>query len=30
MAFNIWMTIRGKVRNERPIVQTTAALQPAE
>ncbi len=28
MAFNIWMTIRGNVRNERPI--PTTALQPAE
>ncbi|MBN9315229.1 MAG: cytochrome-c oxidase, cbb3-type subunit I [Devosia sp.] len=28
MAFNIWMTIRGRVRDERPIA--TAALQPAE
>ena len=29
MAFNIWMTIRGRVRNERPIIQPTT-LQPAE
>ena len=28
MAVNIWMTIRGKVRDERPIV--TAVMQPAE
>ncbi len=28
MAFNIWMTIRGRVRNERPI--PTTQLQPAE
>jgi hypothetical protein len=29
MAFNIWMTIAGKVRIERPIV-TTPAMQPAQ
>jgi cytochrome c oxidase cbb3-type subunit 1 len=30
MAFNIWMTIRGKVRDERPIIEPVATLQPAE
>jgi cytochrome c oxidase cbb3-type subunit 1 len=30
MAFNIWMTIRGKVRDERPIVETSPVMQPAE
>jgi hypothetical protein len=30
MAFNIWMTIRGRVRDERPIIEPVAALQPAE
>jgi len=30
MAFNIWMTIRGKVRNERPLVEASPTLQPAE
>jgi len=29
MAFNIWMTIRGRVRDERPIA-TATVLQPAE
>ena len=29
MAYNIWMTIAGKERSERPIV-TAAKLQPAE
>jgi cytochrome c oxidase cbb3-type subunit 1 len=29
MAYNIWMTVRGKVRRERPIIDTPA-LQPAE
>jgi cytochrome c oxidase cbb3-type subunit 1 len=30
MAFNIWMTIRGKVRDERPIVEASPVMQPAE
>ena len=29
MAYNVWMTIAGKTRNERPM-PTTAQLQPAE
>ncbi len=30
MAFNIWMTIRGRVRTERPFVAATTHLTPAE
>ena len=31
MAYNIWMTSRGKVRDEKPYLQpASATLQPAE